>query len=122
MDGNSSERGRHRHRAHIEKPPAVGDPQWTSSPSDRPQWTAPEPQSWFDAPPATGDAPRPTGGATPPTGGATRWNPDQGVPAPARWRPVSELTDTAWGAGAAWHDPQAPWNVAARLERRRGRR
>ena len=99
MDGNSSERGRHRHRAHIEKPPAVEDPQWTSSSSDRPQWTAPEPRSWFEK----------QGGA----GGATRWNPDQHVPAPARWRPVSELTDTAWGAGAAWHDPKAPWNVAA---------
>ena len=99
MDGNSSERGRHRHRAHIEKPPAVGNPQWTSSSSDRPQWTAPEPESWFDAPAKTG--------------GATRWDPDQDVPAPARWRPVSELTDTAWGSGAAWHDPQAPWNVAA---------
>ncbi|HEY6747478.1 MAG TPA: ubiquitin-like domain-containing protein [Mycobacteriales bacterium] len=99
MDGNSSERGRHRHRAHIQKPPAVEDPQWTSSSSDRPQWTAPEPRSWCDK----------QDGA----GGATRWNRDQDVPAPARWRPVSELTDTAWGAGAAWHDPQAPWNMAA---------
>lgn len=70
---------------------------------DRPQWTQgqpPEPQSWFDGPPA-------------PSGGATRWNPDQDIPVPAQWRPVSELTDTARGAGAAWHDPQAPWNVAA---------
>jgi uncharacterized protein YabE (DUF348 family) len=103
MDGNSSERGRHRHRAHIEKPPAVENPQWTSSPSDRPEWTAPpeQPQSWFDQQ----------------GGGATRWQPDQDVPAPAQWRPVSELTDTSWGTNAAWHDPAAAWNVAADLPR-----
>ena len=100
MDGNSSERGRHRHRAHIEKPPAVGNPQWTAPSSDRPEWTAPpeQQQSWFEKQQG---------------GGATRWNPDQDVPVPAQWRPVSDLTDTAWGANAAWHDPDADWNVAA---------
>jgi uncharacterized protein YabE (DUF348 family) len=74
---------------------------------DRPQWTQPEPQSWFD-----GAAP--AGGATRrnPDAGPAQRNPEQDVPAPARWRPVSELTDTAWRSGA-WHDPQAPWNVAA---------
>jgi resuscitation-promoting factor RpfB len=55
MDGNSSERGRHRHRAHPNEPVAAGDPQWTPPSDDRPQWTpsepwVPEQRSWFDAP------------------------------------------------------------------------
>ena len=66
-----SERGRHRHRAHTEKPTAVGDPQWTARSSDRPQWTPPEsgpPESWFE---------------------------EQAGGAEGRWRPVSDLTDTS---------------------------
>jgi uncharacterized protein YabE (DUF348 family) len=31
----------------------------------------------------------------------------------ARWTPISDLTDTAWRTDGAWHDPSAPWNVAA---------
>jgi uncharacterized protein YabE (DUF348 family) len=91
MDGNSSERGRHRHRAHNEKPTTVGNPQWTAPSSDRPQWTPPEqgrPESWFEKQQA-------------PAG------------AEARWRSVSDLTDTAWRTDGAWHDPDAAWNVAA---------
>ena len=30
----------------------------------------------------------------------------------ARWRPVSDLTDTVWGLDGAWRDPSARWNVA----------
>src|SRR5829696_3696712 len=54
MDGNSSERGRHRHRAH---PTGPGDPQWIPPSDDRPQWTPPaERPSWFDAPVTPGRA------------------------------------------------------------------
>jgi uncharacterized protein YabE (DUF348 family) len=98
MDGNTSERGRHRHRAHTEKPPAVGNPQWTTPSSDRPQWTPPEQatESWFEKrPDDDGD----------------RWRRAAADNA-ARWRPVSDLTDTAWGIDGAWHDPGAEWNVA----------
>jgi uncharacterized protein YabE (DUF348 family) len=98
MDGNSTERGRHRHRAHTDHSPAVGNPQWRVPSSDRPEWTTPEPEprSWFDQrdPDRTPPAQDPAEGAD-------------------RWRPVSDLTDTAWGTDGAWHDPAAPWNVAA---------
>ena len=52
MDGNGSERGRHRHRAHQERPAGDANPQWTTPSSGGPEWTAPEqePRSWFDKP------------------------------------------------------------------------
>ena len=41
MDGNSSPRGRHRHRATPGRPARVDEsPQWSPS-TDRPQWTPP---------------------------------------------------------------------------------
>jgi resuscitation-promoting factor RpfB len=94
MDGNSTERGRHRHRARTDHPSAVGNPQWSDASSDRPEWTErsaqaaqhAQPQSWFEKPAPAG--------------------PDD------RWRPVSDLTDTAWGLDGAWRDPSAQWNVA----------
>jgi uncharacterized protein YabE (DUF348 family) len=99
MDGNSSERGRHRHRAHTEKPPAVENPQWTAPSSDRPQWTPPQQatESWFEK------RDEPDG---------DRWR-QAAADNASRWRPVSDLTDTAWGVDGAWHDPAAQWNVAA---------
>ena len=43
-------------------------------------------------------------------GGADRWR--QAAADDARWRPVSDLTDTSWGLDGAWRDPSAQWNVA----------
>ena len=89
MDGNSRERGRHRRRAHTDHSSTVGTPQWTATPSDRPEWTPAEaePKSWFQ-------------------------KQEPGSPDGSRWRPADELTDTAWGLDGAWRDPGAAWNVA----------
>lgn len=63
MDGNSAQRGRHRHRAPSAPIPAWSphSPQWTP-PQHRPQWTAetpaaPPPDPWAPAPPAGSAAP-----------------------------------------------------------------
>lgn len=80
MDGNGSERGRHRHGAHQERPAEHANPQWTTPPSGGPEWTAAEPQSWFDKSVA----------------GATRWTPEQPEPRAVENRP-------AWTAAAADH-------------------
>jgi uncharacterized protein YabE (DUF348 family) len=107
MDGNRTERGRHRHRhrARTDHPSAVGDPQWSDVSSDRPEWTEragsaqlEEPRSWFGKHSSAGA--------------------DEG----AGWRPVSDLTDTAWGLDGVWRDPSAQWNVAGRAPEAGGRR
>ena len=111
MDGNRSERGRHRHRARTDHPSTVGNPQWSDGSSDRPQWTPPdEPRSWFDkqAPSRTSPAPDPAEGVP---GAGDRWR-QAAADNAARWRPASDLTDTAWGLDGAWRDPSAQWNVA----------
>jgi resuscitation-promoting factor RpfB len=108
MDGKRTERGRHR-RARTDHPSTVVSPQWSGDGSpDRPQWTPPEePRSWFDRQPSrTSPAPDPAEGV-PGTGEPWAAGDD------ARWRPVSDLTDTAWGLDGAWRDPSAQWNVAA---------
>jgi uncharacterized protein YabE (DUF348 family) len=126
MDGNSSERGRHRHRAHNEKPTTVGNPQWTAPSFDRPQWTPPEqgPRSWFEKlpqPPDRADDPARTDAPAswaPPaqdpaeggrTGGATRWTPGADA---TRWTPAAELGESAWNTDGAWRNPDTTWNVA----------
>ena len=43
--------------------------------------------------------------------GADRWRRAAADNA-AGWRPVTDLTDTAWGLDGAWRDPSAQWNVA----------
>ena len=111
MDGNKPERGRHRRRGRTDHPSTVGIPQWSDGSSDRPQWTPTvEPRSWFEkqAPSRTSPAPDPAEGVP---GGADRWR-RAAADNDARWRPVSDLTDTAWGLDGAWRDPSAQWNVA----------
>jgi uncharacterized protein YabE (DUF348 family) len=111
MDGNKPERGRHRRRGRTDHPSTVGIPQWSDGLSDRPQWTPTvEPRSWFEkqAPSRTSPAPDPAEGVP---GGADRWR-RAAADNDARWRPVSDLTDTAWGLDGAWRDPSAQWNVA----------
>jgi resuscitation-promoting factor RpfB len=111
MDGNRSQRGRHRRRARTDQPSTVGNPQWSDGSSDRPQWTPPgEPRSWFEkqSPSRTSPAPDPAEGV-PGTGEPWRRTATDNA---ARWRPVSDLTDTAWGLDGAWRDPDAQWNVA----------
>jgi uncharacterized protein YabE (DUF348 family) len=111
MDGNKPERGRHRRRGRTDHPSTVGTPQWSDGSSDRPQWTPPvEPRSWFDkqAPSRTSPAPDPAEGVP---GGADRWR-QAAADNDARWRPISDLTDTSWGLDGAWRDPSAQWNVA----------
>jgi len=111
MDGNRSERGRHRRRARSDHPSTVGNPQWSDGSSDRPQWTPPpEPRSWFDrqAQSRTSPAPDPAEGV--PAAG-DRWR-QAAADNAAGWRPVSDLTDTVWGLDGAWRDPSARWNVA----------
>ena len=108
MDGNKSERGRHRRRARTDHPSTVGNPQWSDGSSDRPQWTAPdEPRSWFEKQGSSGAA-DPADGVP---GAGDRWR-QAAADNAARWRPVSDLTDTAWGLDGAWRDPSAQWNVA----------
>jgi len=111
MDGNKPERGRHRRRGRTDHPSTAGIPQWSDGSSDRPQWTPTlEPRSWFEkqAPSRTSPAPDPAEGVP---GGADRWR-RAAADSDARWRPVSDLTDTAWGLDGAWRDPSARWNVA----------
>ena len=111
MDGNKPERGRHRRRGRTDHPSTAGIPQWSDGSSDRPQWTPTvEPRSWFEkqAPSRTSPAPDPAEGVP---GGADRWR-RAAADNDARWRPVSDLTDTAWGLDGAWRDPSARWNVA----------
>ena len=111
MDGNKPERGRHRRRGRTDHPSTAGIPQWSDGSSDRPQWTPTvEPRSWFDkqASSRTSPAPDPAEGVP---GGADHWR-RAAADTDARWRPVSDLTDTAWGLDGAWRDPSARWNVA----------
>jgi len=111
MDGNRSERGRHRRRARSDHPSTVGNPQWSDGSFDRPQWTPPpEPRSWFEkqAQSRTSPAPDPAEGV--PAAG-DRWR-QAAADNAAGWRPVSDLTDTVWGLDGAWRDPSAQWNVA----------
>src|SRR5690349_21532876 len=111
MDGNKPERGRHRRRGRTDHPSTAGIPQWSDGSSDRPQWTPTvEPRSWFEkqAPSRTSPAPDPAEGVP---GGADHWR-RAAADTEARWRPVSDLTDTAWGLDGAWRDPSARWNVA----------
>lgn len=109
MDGNKSERGRHRRRARTDHSSTVGNPQWSDGPSDRPQWTAPDEQrSWFDKQASSRTAPDPAEGVP---GAGDRWR-QAAADNAARWRPASDLTDTSWGLDGAWRDPSAQWNVA----------
>lgn len=109
MDGNRGERGRHRRRARSDHPSTVGNPQWSDGSSDRPQWTPPaEPRSWSGhrAQSRTSPAQDPTEGVP-----GDRWR-QAAADNAARWREVSDLTDTVWGLDGAWRDPSAQWNVA----------
>jgi resuscitation-promoting factor RpfB len=126
MDGNSSERGRHRHRAHSDEPAVEGLPQWTtpSSAPDRREWTAadqwvPEPRSWFEK----ADRPDPglTTPATPPPWAPALQQPAAQDHAPEPWAPAgwtpqaaAELTGPIDMAGLdlGAEPPVARWGAA----------
>lgn len=118
MDGNSSERGRHRHRAHPNEPVAAGNPQWNPPSDDRPQWTpssdrrVPEQRSWFDrpaepeAPPGparAGHDPEATAAWSAPLVGPDSFDPAAGVPrdpaATQTWSPMAGGFRPAVGRG-----------------------
>ncbi len=140
MDGNSSPRGRHRHRADPRGPATPdGSPQWSPSASG-PQWTPSTPQwtsgpapewrsggpeageSWFDGP--ASDRPADPRGQTPPpwSAGADEpptqtwsWPAAADQPAAPR-RPVDEPSTRSWPPPAADRPAPRPRPPAGRAE------